>query len=299
MEIPNPFQKKIINSFGVAGEKWLDSLETKTEEIAKIWGLKIEGPVTNLSYNYVVNVTDMNSKQCILKMGLPGVDFQNEVRTVQLYDGNGCAKVLQVDLENGAMLLEKLNPGSMLCEEKDETIVIEHFCRVWKKLRRLLPQEGKFPMITDWAQALGNYQKLHPKNDGPISNGHVAMAEDYIEEIMQTTTDIQLLHGDLHHENILFSAERGWLAIDPKGVGGDPHFDLISFMINHLFTKPDPRKLLELRVELICENLKLERERLLKAAIGMSTLYACWAIEDKILDWEKTFQCAQWFKEFL
>ncbi|GEN83945.1 hydroxyurea phosphotransferase [Sporosarcina luteola] len=293
MEIPTPFQKKIINSFGVTGEKWLYSLETKTEEVAKIWGLKIEGPVTNLSYNYVVNVTDMNNKHYILKMGFPGFDFQNEVRTVQLYNGEGCANVLQADFENGAMLLEKLNPGTMLCEERDEIAVVEHFCRVWKKIRRPLPPEGKFPMITDWASALDR------ANEGPISNNHIQLAREYIEEISQSSSNIQLLHGDLHHENILFSAEHGWVAIDPKGVGGDPHFDLISFMINHLFTKPDPRKLLELRVELICKSLEMDRERLLKAAIGMSTLYACWAVEDKNPDWEETYQCAQWFKEFL
>lgn len=41
------------------------------------------------------------------------------------------------------------------------------------------------------------------------------------------------LHGDLHHDNILFGP-RGWLAIDPKGVLGDPAFDAANLFYNPL-----------------------------------------------------------------
>ncbi|WHT46817.1 aminoglycoside phosphotransferase family protein [Sporosarcina thermotolerans] len=269
MDIPHSFQEKIINCFGVSGETWLHSLEAKTKEIAEKWELTLENPVANLSYNYVINVSDKNNNQYILKMGLPGFDFQNELRTVQLYDGRGCAKVIQANLDAGAMLLEKLQPGKMLSEIEDEHVVIQTFCEVWRSIRRPLPNTGEFPTITNWASAFGKYIGLYLANDGPIPTEHVKVAETYIEEIMQTSTDIQLLHGDLHHENILYSNERGWLAIDPKGVGGDSHFDLISFMINHLFSKPNPKKLLKLRVDALLDQLSLDRERLLKAAVGL------------------------------
>lgn len=299
MDIPHVFQEKIINCFGIPGETWLHSLEAKTKEIAKKWGLILESPVNNLSYNYVINVKDKKKNEYILKMGLPGFDFQNEVRTVQHYDGNGCAKVIQSDLEIGAMLLEKLKPGKMLSAIQDEEVVIKTFCEVWKSIRRPLPDTGEYPTISNWASAFSNYRKMFPTNDGPIPTERVKMAETYIEEIMQSSNDIQLLHGDLHHENILYSTERGWMAIDPKGVAGDSHFDLISFMINHLFSKSNPKELLKLRVETLSEQLHLNHEKLLKAAIGMSTLYACWGVEDKDPDWKDTYQCVLWFDEFL
>jgi streptomycin 6-kinase len=39
------------------------------------------------------------------------------------------------------------------------------------------------------------------------------------------------LHGDLHHENVL-SSPRGWLAIDPKGIWGDPAYEAANAFRN-------------------------------------------------------------------
>lgn len=299
MDIPASFKEKIINGFGSAGENWLQSLEDNMHHIAEIWGLTLERPVTNLSYNYVIHVTDQENNPYILKLGLPGFDFENEIRTLHLYNGQGCAKLVKDDAKLGAMLLEKLEPGKMLCTEADETIAIQNFCHVWKQIRRPLPKDGCFPTVLDWANAFTKYQSNHPQNDGIIPNEWVKMAASYLYEIQQSSMDNELLHGDLHHENILLSNERGWLAIDPKGVAGSRAFDVVSFMINHLFTKPEPEALLKLRVDLISELLQLDRVKLLKAAVSMSTLYACWSIEDKDPDWDKTYQCAKWFKKLV
>ncbi len=267
--------------------------------IADNWGLQVESPVTNLSYNYVLHVTDQNNHPYILKMGLPGFDFGNEIRTLQLYNGQGCARLVKADAERGAMLLEKLQPGTMLSEEDDERVVIQNFCHVWEQIRRPLPNDSEFPTVFDWTSAFSRYQSNHASNNGPIPNEWVQLANDYLHEIQQSTSENELLHGDLHHENILFSNERGWLAIDPKGVAGNRIFDVVSFMINHLFTKPDPESVLKLRVDLISETLHLNRGLLLKAAIAMSTLYACWSVEDKDPDWNQTYQCAKWFDKIL
>lgn len=299
MDIPISFQEKIRNCFGKPGEEWLLSLESNVNYMAEVWGLTLKSPVTNLSYNYVMNVIDENNHPYILKMGLPGFDFSNEIRTLQLYNGQGCANLVKAEVERGAMLLESLQPGTMLCTETDETVIVQQFCRVWKQIRRPLPEDADFPTVLHWASAFSKYQSNYLENNGPIPNEWVAMANAYLNEIQQTTPENGLLHGDLHHENILLSNERGWLAIDPKGVAGDPYFDVVSFMINHLFTNPDPEKFLKLRVDLICELLQMDREKLLKAAISMSTLYACWAVEDHDPYWKETYQCAKWFNKLL
>jgi streptomycin 6-kinase len=40
-----------------------------------------------------------------------------------------------------------------------------------------------------------------------------------------------LVHGDLHHHNMLAAGER-FLAIDPKPMLGEPEFDIASFLWN-------------------------------------------------------------------
>lgn len=299
MNLPISFQERIMNCFHEEGKDWLLTLEARVDEIAGKWNLTLGGPVTNLSYNYVLNVIDDKTGHTyILKMGLPGEDFENEVNALQLYNGVGCAQLIKADVNNGAMLLERLQPGTMLSEQRDEVLAIQHFCRVWKKIRRPFPEDHTFPIITDWANTFTNYCDT-PFSEGNIPHEWVRTAEAYVHEIIASSDEIELLHGDLHHENILYSEQRGWLAIDPKGVGGDPCFDVIPFMVNHLFTKQDPENVLKLRIDILCDELNLNREKLLKAAIVMSTLKACWSIEENGPYWKEMYQCAKWFEELL
>ncbi|ASN03872.1 aminoglycoside phosphotransferase family protein [Virgibacillus necropolis] len=298
MKIPNAFQEKIIGCFGDDGKDWLHTLEAKIQSYLKNWDLTSIGPVSNLSYNYVLRVLDSEVKPCILKLGVPGFDFQNEVRTVHLYNGEGCAKLLKADSENGAILLDQLVPGTMLSEVEDESIVIRHYIKVWEAIRRPLPEGNSMPMISDWVTSITRYRASDQNGDSPISESILDLAERFFHELIETA-EPELLHGDLHHENILYSERHGWMAIDPKGVGGDPYFDLISFLFNHLHEKENPRALLKYRIEAFCEHLDLDRERLLKAAISMSTLSVCWSLEDNDPDWDKTYQCTKWLVEFM
>ncbi|MFB3160963.1 aminoglycoside phosphotransferase family protein [Neobacillus sp. 179-J 1A1 HS] len=295
MQIPSEFQEKIINGFGSDGKAWLESLESTVKTYLQKWGLTSEGPVDNLSYNYVEKGTDTKGTPLILKLGVPNFDTRNEMVTLQNYDGDGCAKLLKFDLEDGVMLLERLVPGRMLSAESDEKIVLENYIKVWKALRRPLPTEGTTPSLIHWFEGLARYRSA---GEGPISLEHVQLAEEFFQQVMETSEGPELLHGDLHHENILYSERNGWMAIDPKGVAGDPYFDVVSFLVNQLVTKADPKSILKLRVDTISDQLGLDRQRLLKASIALGTLYACWGVED-LADWETTYQCVKWFIEFL
>jgi streptomycin 6-kinase len=297
VDYPDLFKEKIIGCFGDEGKQWLPTLNTLVQTYAEKWNLTVEGPVTNLSYNYVLKAKDSEGRPVILKLGIPNFDFKSEIRTLESYNGQGCAKLLKADPEFGAMLLEQLLPGTMLSDVENEVMVVEHYTKVWRAIRRPLPNAGSTPSIMDWASGLERYRKSCLNGDMPIPMELVNLAEDFFHEITETSAGPELLHGDLHHENILLSDEHGWMAIDPKGVSGDPYFDLISFLVNHLITKTNPKDLLKLRIDLLCRFMKLDRERLLKAAVAMGTLYACWGVEDNDEDWKNTYQCVEWFQE--
>ncbi|MCJ0931460.1 aminoglycoside phosphotransferase family protein [Virgibacillus halodenitrificans] len=300
MQIPQAFQTKINNAFGKEGEKWLNLLPKRVDIYLHKWKLVNHGPVTNLSYNYVLNVTDTEGNPYILKLGVPNADFANEIRTVQIYNGTGCARVIKAVPEEGVMLLEQLQPGTMLDTLETEEEQLVQFVNVWKAIRRPIPPREKqqTPFIADWFQGITTYRKTYREGDR-IKEEHLLLAEQYIEEINQTTKGAALLHGDLHHENILYSMHKGWLAIDPKGVIGDEYYDTVSFLINKLEGKSNQRYVLRYRVKRLSELLQLEEKRLLKAAVALSTLYACWAQEDGVPEWKQTYQCTIWFSEFL
>ncbi|MEQ8295573.1 MAG: aminoglycoside phosphotransferase family protein [Nitratireductor sp.] len=85
------------------------------------------------------------------------------------------------------------------------------------------------------------------------------------------------LHGDLHHDNILLSA-RGWLAVDPKGLIGDPCFDAANMFYNPL--DRDDLRLAPERVAAMAttfsNTLGRDPRTILDHAIAYGCLSAAW-----------------------
>lgn len=89
------------------------------------------------------------------------------------------------------------------------------------------------------------------------------------------------LHGDIHHDNIL-SSDRGWLVIDPKGLVGDPAYDLANTFINPVGGLPiaaDPRRIAA-RLEILSQRLGYPRKRILGWAAAHAALSACWNLAE-------------------
>jgi streptomycin 6-kinase len=93
-----------------------------------------------------------------------------------------------------------------------------------------------------------------------------------------------LLHGDLHYDNVLSSSRAGYLLIDPKGVSGDPAFD-----VGYLVSRPAPtaRDSLPLaeaigrRLSFLPDALGVDRRRTRAFAYVAAALSAAWAREDE------------------
>ncbi|CDX56982.1 Streptomycin phosphotransferase, streptomycin-resistance [Mesorhizobium plurifarium] len=107
-------------------------------------------------------------------------------------------------------------------------------------------------------------------------------AADTAERLLAEPHEIKPLHGDLHHDNILFGP-RGWLAIDPKGVLGDPGFDAANMFYNPLDRDDlclDPRRIAHL-AKMFGKTLGQSPCAILDHAIAYGCLSAAWHREDK------------------
>jgi streptomycin 6-kinase len=107
------------------------------------------------------------------------------------------------------------------------------------------------------------------------------MAAATAERLLSNPHDIRPLHGDLHHDNILFGP-RGWLAIDPKGVIGDPGFDAANMFYNPLERDDlclDPRRIAHM-AEVFAATLGQSPRAILDHAIAYGCLSAAWHRED-------------------
>ena len=91
-----------------------------------------------------------------------------------------------------------------------------------------------------------------------------------------------LLHGDLHHDNILQNGH-DWIAIDPKGVVGTSDYEVAAFIRNpipELLTLVDPKSIIHDRISAFSTTLGIPQERILDWCFVQSVLSWIWAIED-------------------
>jgi len=102
-----------------------------------------------------------------------------------------------------------------------------------------------------------------------------------------------LLHGDLHHENILAATRQPWLAIDPKGIVGEPAYEVGALLRNRLDAAPDLRPLQARRLDQLAEALQLDRQRLLSWSVAQAVLSAWWSYEDHGRGWEPMIAYAE------
>ncbi|MBQ3565023.1 MAG: phosphotransferase [Alphaproteobacteria bacterium] len=98
---------------------------------------------------------------------------------------------------------------------------------VIKKLHSASPKQSMC-MVTPLKKLLNDlYQP------SSVAENYVAKAHDFSESLLKTTTENVIMHGDLHHDNVIYDeVAQSWKIIDPAGVIGDPIYEYTSFMIN-------------------------------------------------------------------
>jgi streptomycin 6-kinase len=281
--------------YGPAGAEWLDQLPGLLAYCEQRWSLTVMPPFP-LSYNYVAPALRSDGRGLVLKVGFPGAELIAEIEALRLYDGRGIAQLLDADQERGVLLLERLSPGTPLSRLTDDEQATSIAAGVMRRLWRPAPPEHPFPTVAKWALGLGRWREHFGGTTGPFPTSLVEQAESLFAELLASTPEQALLHGDLHHDNILTAEREPWLAIDPKGLVGDPAFEVGALMRNQL---PQPlagdyaRRFLARRLDQLSEELGLERARLHGWSLAQAVLSAWWSLEDHGYGWEPAIALAE------
>jgi streptomycin 6-kinase len=85
--------------------------------------------------------------------------------------------------------------------------------------------------VDQWSSGLKKLRQRFAGETGPFPKRLVEMAERLFDELLSSSSSCVLLHGDLHHLNVLKSQD-GWKAIDPKGVAGEPAYEVCALLLN-------------------------------------------------------------------
>jgi streptomycin 6-kinase len=130
------------------------------------------------------------------------------------------------------------------------------------------------------SRSISGFGELFPA--ASAHGGFLALSAATAREPLAAPREVGVLHGDIHHDNVLDFGDRGWLAIDPKRLVGDRGFDYANIFCNpDLATATDPVRFAR-RVEVIGAAAGLERRRLLQWILAWAGLSAAWFLSDGV-----------------
>ncbi len=184
--------------------------------------------------------------------------------------GNGAARVIA--RTDDAVLLERATGKRSLtelsrCGQDDQATQI--ICETIARLHQ--SHAGPPPELISLERWFDGLRAAATRDNGIFARS-ATMAESLLSEPLDTT----VLHGDIHHGNILDFGQRGWLAIDPKGLIGERYFDYAN-----LFCNPDTAPShFKRRLDVVAAAAILDRTRLLQWIASWAALSAAWFLEE-------------------
>jgi len=259
-------------------------IENRIQHYAREWGVVVE--YTFETDTSVIAFGGHDNQPMVLKViKRPGDEWRSG-EILQAFDGNGVVRVH--GWAPGAVLMERLRPGNSLVEmalkgrDEDATDILADVIQQmsWREsAKSSLKLPNTCATVEDWARGFKRYVAT---GDGQIPNRLVEAGRRVYLDLCATQRQPRLLHGDLQHYNVLFDSDRGWLAIDPKGVIGELEFEIGAVLRNPI-ERPElflSRSTIERRLKQFTSKLNLDFERALAWAFAQAVLSAIWTIED-------------------
>lgn len=288
--LPQTLKKNILSIYGDTGRQWIEQLPQLLANYAQKWQLTLGNPFSNLSFNYVTEARLADSAPVVLKCGVPNKEFIQEIAALQHFNGVGAVRLLESDTEQGVLLLEKVMPGIMLEDDHSPQKATEYAVELMRELHKPIHGTSPFPTLQDWFKGFDHLYERFNGTTGPFSKKLIERTQNISHDLLSSMGQPVLLHGDLHYANILLSATQGWLAIDPKGVIGEPEYEIPLPRLN---AKKMSSQELTYELDHFIALSGFDRTRIMNWFFCKTTLAAWWSFEDSGEIYQPFLDCAQ------
>ncbi|ATU92054.1 aminoglycoside phosphotransferase family protein [Phyllobacterium zundukense] len=205
---------------------------------------------------------------------------------LEWHDGDGCIRLLAQSGNN--LLLEYAGARTLLdhLNEYGDDAATHIFVDVFLRLSKT--KGSSRPVPTDLIPLRTMFASLFKKAEADRNRGvqsQFVEAAGLADRLLNDQQDVQPLHGDLHHENVLHG-KRGWLVLDPKGLIGDPMYDAANMFYNPL--DRDDLRASESRITSMAQAFSQAFSRDNRTILGFGMAHAClsasWHDEDENCD---------------
>jgi len=224
--IPATFQQYAAR--GPDWASWLDRVPGLVRELFEEWSLTPDGAATHGFTALVLPVRTAAGRPAVLKVGWPHPEAEHEALALQHWHGDGAVRLLRADPHRWALLLERLHREDL--SQRWDREACEVVARLYGRLHVPAPPQLRClsEQAARWAEELGALGRDAPLPHRMVEHAR-ALARDFAAD---PATDGVLIHADLHFGNVLAGDREEWLAIDPKPLSGDPHYELAPMLWN-------------------------------------------------------------------
>ena len=266
-----PLSRARVRALGDLGTRWEQSLPSLLTELGEEWNLSYGRSLPGGSNSYVCRAT-RDDEPVVIKVCLPTEELSGQVNVLRRADGRGYARLLEVDFDRRAVLMEQLGPAlpSVTSSIEDQLrLMAETLHRAWQDpgiFPELDPTSGKADSLIELIT--GHWSRL----DRPCPAAVVDRALENGEWLARRpATHPVVVHGDPHPHNALAvrpvraGAESGYCFVDPEGFVEDPCYDLGVVMrdfSSRVLADPHPTALVEHYAAVLARHSGYDAERI-------------------------------------
>lgn len=230
------------------------------------WGLEPDGEpfVTPYAASRLLPVR-RDGAVAMLKLAA-SEDERRGSRIMAWWGGRGAAPILAH--ANEALLMVRAEGPRTLSDESD-SVATAILCRSVDALHCDRAEPPPAPPLARLFTAL--FEITDQRLEGPrrVAGG-----------LLESQQDVVLLHGDIHHANVLDFGEMGWLAIDPWGYRGERAYDYANILRNPTLERVTAPGRFDRCAAQIAAEARLELPRLLRWIYAHAGLAAAWDMAD-------------------
>jgi streptomycin 6-kinase len=209
------------------------------ERLCERWELTLSGEAPRGEWNTIL-AASRRGVPCVLKIAGPEHNAIDEAIALEAWNGNGAARLLEADRDHGALLLERLDPDRTL-----RTAELATAAEIAGSLIHELavPAPAGLPLLADIvSQKPAILRRRQGALGEPVPGRWIDIACGLAGDLA-TDPGNQLVHGDLHYDNILAGSRRPWLAIDPKPAIGNPERSVAELMWDRIDDATQPHEI--------------------------------------------------------
>ncbi len=257
---------------------WLDRLPRRREELVEEWGLRQDGEPLHGFCSLVLPVRGPDGVPAALKVTFDGDDeSEHEGLALQHWHGEGAVRLLRADPRRRALLLERLLPRDLT--EVGDLEACEVVAGLYPRLHR-----PALPQLRPLTSYVGRWlDELEELGDAlPVPRRMVEQAVHLGRALVEDPASTRVvIHGDLHYENVMAADREPWLAIDPKPMNGDPHYEVAPLLWNRWEEMGgDLRAGLRRRFHTVVDVAGLDEARARDWAIVRMVVDASWTVHE-------------------